>query len=212
MKTALVIGSATGVWEEIFELRSWFRPDEVVVVNDMIQAYRYPITAAVSLHPEKMSRWLSQRMRRSHQGPQHIAIQDTWEDWFRVIRHEKRLSFTPTLITGQMMPGQTNSGSSGLFAVKVALDDLCCDRVICVGMPMDADRAHFHRAGREWRGADRHRKGWEEARDHMKGRVTSMSGWTADFLGKPSPAWLVCGDQTNAANRLDQIPDQACLR
>jgi hypothetical protein len=83
------------------------------------------------------------------------------------------------------------SGSSGLFAVRIALDVLKARRVVLAGMPMD-DSPHVYDAGRrsgpsfvpyrpEWRRA---------ARDEFGGRVRSLSGWTADLLGRPDPEWL----------------------
>lgn len=181
-RVALVLGSAHGVFKEVQAFQDFKVPFETLVVNDMIHAYHAPIRAAVTLHPEKLPKWLRLREMNGYRPPVDIVVHSGWPEWFRATGRSQELKITPTLTTDQMLPGQTSSGSSGLFAVKVALQDWGYDKVVLCGMPMDAERDHMNKAGKPWRGAFRHREGWKESREALT-NVRSMSGWTADFLG-----------------------------
>jgi hypothetical protein len=47
---------------------------------------------------------------------------------------------------------------------------------------------------RRWDEARAYHRVWEQRRAMMMGRVRSMSGWTAELLGKPEREWL-CRDR-----------------
>jgi hypothetical protein len=130
----------------------------------------------VTLHPEKMERWQRERLVRwgerkgqpvtwCHQdGKPHL-------DHALPIRHGC-------------------SGSSGLFAVQVALE-LGCDRIVLCGVPMDA-RPHFN--GPAWHDHWTYRATWQrwQAAEELE-NVRSMSGWTRELLGEPTREWLEGG-------------------
>ena len=137
----------------------------------------------MSLHPEKLPRWLRARARLKLLGPEHVVIHSGWKAWFAHIRKPPDMLMPGALIIDQFFEGQTDSGSSGLFAVKAALVDFKFDRVLVAGMPMDEERGHVGSKDRPWRGCMRHRAGWEQAMPHLRGRVFSMSGWTKEQLG-----------------------------
>jgi hypothetical protein len=68
-------------------------------------------------------------------------------------------------------PGYTDfkSGSSVLFGVEVGLN-LGYDQIIICGAPLEVEKyQHF-------------REAWKRALPLLKGKVTSMSGWTKDLL------------------------------
>lgn len=77
-------------------------------------------------------------------------------------------------------------GSSGLFTVKVLLEQ-GCDRVICVGIPLD-EQPHFNKP-HQWKMPPEYRMDWERHYDRIKDRVRSASGWTRELLGGPEK-WL----------------------
>jgi hypothetical protein len=88
-----------------------------------------------------------------------------------------------------LWPGMTASGSSGLFAVKVALDD-GHDRVVLAGVPMTVEDKHFLR-GQPWIARDSFTQAWPIAMPHIHGKVKSLSGgFTEELLGAPTPEWL----------------------
>lgn len=85
-----------------------------------------------------------------------------------------------------------SSGSSGMLAVQAALEN--AERVILCGMPIAPGR-HIEGALSDlnpniWFDPDAFRDAWERALPWLAGRVRSMSGWTRDFLGEPTPAWI----------------------
>lgn len=161
---ALVIGGASCAWDDLRALGSW--GDVRIAVNDMASVYPHRIDHIATLHAEKLIRWTAERERRG--GNMDFV---TWG------RPEK-----PG--TDRTLAGWT-SGSSGLFAVGVALE-LGAEQVVLAGVPMDPQPHFFNEA--EWPEFRLYRKAWERRADALRGRVFSMSGWTRELLG--SPPWL----------------------
>ncbi|PWJ81486.1 hypothetical protein C7441_11018 [Pseudaminobacter salicylatoxidans] len=187
---ALVLGSAEGVWQEIAAAQAMHRFDAVIAVNDMVIFWTGPLDAAVSLHPERMPEWLEYRAARRNSPPVKLVTHAEWPDWFKVVGHIHELPIPFDIVTPSMFEGQKDSGSSGLFAVKAALQDLGFAKVVLCGVPMTVEAGHFRSPSLPWVGALRHRVGWEQALPHLTDCVRSMSGWTAELLGKPTKSWL----------------------
>jgi len=83
-------------------------------------------------------------------------------------------------------------GSSGLFAVLGALE-LGYDQLILCGVTMDGKKKHDPTAGQLIDATcpyDSYRPGWYKVQAQIKDKVRSMSGWTAELLGKPTREWL----------------------
>lgn len=171
MKTCLILGGASSVWNDAAAALDLFRPDVTVTVNDMLGAWLGRIDLFCTLHPEKAEKWLRQRRLTganmdfetwAHaRKPGSPKIDHTTPDW---------------------------GGSSGLFAVKVALE--CgCDRIVLAGVPMSADGGHFFDAA-PWSEANAYHKAWLTHQSEIAPYVRSMSGWTADLLGRPDASWL----------------------
>lgn len=89
----------------------------------------------------------------------------------------------------KMGPMQKDVGSSGHFALKVALQDLGFDKAVLCGIPMNAEGRHFFNP-RPWKVAHAYQQAWVDTLPLIKDRVRSMSGWTAELLGKPDAEWL----------------------
>jgi len=70
----------------------------------------------------------------------------------------------------KMNPGYTDfrSGSSTLFGVEVGLE-LGYEKIIICGTPLEGEYAQYQEA-------------WKRALPRLKGKVTSMSGWTKELL------------------------------
>jgi hypothetical protein len=179
-RTALVIGGAKCVWADIEAATDIGEFQGVVACNDAGVYWRGHLDAWVTLHPEKMHQWIAERAENGLPPARMTVTYDTLS---------KRIAFTPDRLVPYLLPGQQSSGSSGLFAVKVALQDLGFDKAVCCGIPMTAKQAHFFKPA-DWHGAKRHQAGWVEAHRYLAGRVTSMSGWTVDLLGKPTEEWF----------------------
>lgn len=84
-------------------------------------------------------------------------------------------------------------GTSGLYAVQIALDELKADGVILAGVPIDANAgtlAPEHSLMSDAIRVAGYRPEWILALPEIKDRVRSMSGWTRDLLGAPDADWL----------------------
>lgn len=181
MTTALVLGGAQCVWEDVEAALELGEYDGVVACNDAAAHWPGELDAAVSLHMQTFPRWMTIRARKGYPKPK------------RVLGHlELRTARVgPGFITGftdYKLPGQDRCGTSGLFAVKVALIDLAFDKAVLCGIPMD-ERPHFFDA-KPWAGGGESWKGWVQALPIIKDRVRSMRGRTAELLGTPCPEWL----------------------
>ena len=132
------------------------------------------LDAWVTVHPQNFltrEKWLVERLARGYSYPvKHYT-------------HTKRWPLVPnnTVFTSWDLPGLTNFGSSGLFAVKVALVDLKYDSVLLCGIPMERS-PHFDRK-EKWTGGPLYRKHWLNLDDNIKEKIRSMSGWTKDTFG-----------------------------
>lgn len=168
---ALVIGGAECVWDDALAALALAAPDTVYVINDMIPRWPGPIEA-VTLHPIKLSGWLCQRNAMGLAAP--------------VSAWAHRPDVGVTRITDDWQ------GSSGLFAVKIALEQEHRG-VLLAGVPMDRAQHHFVR-GRPWPSASAFLKGWRLHMDAIKPHTRSMGGWTREQLGAPDREWLASID------------------
>lgn len=181
MKIALAIGSAKEVWDEVRAAHELCDYDEYYVCKMTGIEWDMGRFHWVTLHPEYMAEY--KRLRRERGLPDCYEVVAPLID--EIGRHhehpvDRRHSYR--------FEGMTSSGASGLFAVKVALDD-GADRVVCAGIPMLKDSGHFFR-GKPWEQVDSFRLGWERSLPHIKDKVRSLSGWTKELLGMPTPEWL----------------------
>lgn len=172
-KTALVIGGAHCVFNDI---ENYDGPiDGVVACNDVGAEYPGELTAWVSLHPDKFAKWAEKREANGHPPcPQYFGHRTGTSGQIKGI---------PIKQTPYMFPGQKQTGSSGLFALKVALLDLGFDRAVLAGIPMEQTPHFFD--GKAWKSADNFRKAWLTVPDEYMMRAKSLSGWTSVLLGRP---------------------------
>jgi hypothetical protein len=77
---------------------------------------------------------------------------------------------------------QSPSGSSALLGVFASLE-FGYDKIVLCGCPLEGANAKKHPYSV-------FRKGWQVHKNEVIGKVKSMSGWTAEFLGKPTREWL----------------------
>lgn len=170
MRTCIILGGADCVWDD---LASYVGPNQgVIACNDIGTQWHGDLLAWVSLHADRFDEWIVRRREFDYPDPV----------WF--IGHQKvrttKVEVTPM---EYRFPGQKASGSSGLFCAKVALIDLGFDEVVFCGVPMTGQR-HFI-GGRPWDAYEQFRKGWEEVPQKYLNRMASMSGWSADLVGRP---------------------------
>jgi hypothetical protein len=168
MTRCLIVGGAECVHEDIENALSMAEFDLIVVVKRMLPVWRGPVHAFVTLHSdtaaatiqERRARGLSMDFETFCTRPIRGVRTRVIEDW---------------------------KGSSGLLAVKVA-KLLGASRIVLAGVPMDA-RPHFDRA-QPWQFVYSYRSGWEKHLPEYRSITRSMSGWTRNVLGTPTPEWL----------------------
>lgn len=183
---AAVLGGATRGREELAHLRTLCDVQAVYAVNDAAAEYPGDLTAFVTLHPEKL-------------GPGTLSNGSPSPDWLSIRNRVDNLHKTCEVIAHEPHPrvtrvvdyrwlGMNASGSSGLFATKVALESQPYPVVLC-GVPMDAMRAHYFNSAPWWE-VDSFWQAWTIALPYIKDRVRSMSGATAQLLGMPTREFL----------------------
>lgn len=183
MRTALVLGGSRTVWTDLDAALDLGEFAGVVAANDIAADWPGSLDGAASLHPDFWPRWIA---RRASKGFAPIPVTFGPDAFFGRKALPPSVSLTPFTF-----PGQTRSGSSGLFALKVALIDLGFDRAVLCGVPMSDTEGHI--VSGSWRGAETMQAGWVEALPAIRDRARSMSGFTAELLGKPDAEWLQTG-------------------
>lgn len=167
---AIVLGGAPSVWEEAEAAQGLLNRRHLVVAANLAGIHwASRLDGFATLHPDFLDGWIAQRKGN--------------KDFRR---------FTPPA-TPERWPG-----SSGLYALQVALFELGATAAILCGVPMDSAAGHFVTPG-AWAGTDDYRRAFEAALPEIGGRVRSMGGWTADLFGKPTPAWAGAVDNIRPA-------------
>lgn len=190
MRRALVIGGADCLDADLAPLDP-ADFDVIIGTNDALYTIP-PLDALATLHPERVTgggpryRW---RERRAARGWPPVPVYTHHPDWtdrdgFCVWRDEDAL-----------MRVIWTRGSSGLYAVGVALHALGADTVLLAGCPMD-ERPNRYRTEPTWRQHGRYWTGWIHAHDRgLLDGVRSMSGRTRELLGAPTDVpGVACGD------------------
>jgi len=184
MRVALVVGGSASVWEEVEAALALGDYHGAVGCNDVGAIWPGRLDANVSLHADQHRKWAAQRAARGLPPHKRVLIVQGGA------QSEPRLSSAVTGETEYRFPGQTVSGSSGLFALKVALIDLGFDRAVLCGIPMCDGAGHILNPGQPWQGGAAHQPGWIQALPQIKDRARSMSGWTRAQLGRPDAAFV----------------------
>ncbi len=181
MKTAIVLGSATGWLDEERAAREMFTPDIVIACNHAAKDYPGTVDYWCSLHSALIPKWIDERRAK--------GLPDA--------RHYVQSQAQPKIDVPNLLTVKSEGGSSGLLCVVTALQ-IPCARVVCCGVPLEADRAHFDdkppRAGdraARWTDASNYHAAWMAMKKQRRlENVRSMSGWTAQLLGVPTREWL----------------------
>lgn len=184
-KCALVVGSAPCVYEDMANAPDW----PLIVVNSMGVRLLGEIDLWCSIHGMMLADRMKKRARKGG-DPNYRAYGHSHS-------HVAHLSPDPrlTLIPKENDRGINVGGSSGMFAVQVALS-LGYEELILCGIPLEGndtwedEKIMHHRGPRGMYGG--HRDQYEDFRDfwikhesQLIGKVKSMSGWTRLHFGGP---------------------------
>jgi len=140
--------------------------DLMAIGLDAVDKYIWPILYVATYHPEDIAEI------RKHRESAGGNID------YKIIGHEARPEID-IVIKDWWKP----SGSSTLLGVQAAIQVLGYDRIILCGCPLTGKSAKGN-------GYESFRNGWEPRRGMLTDRVRSMSGWTAELLGKPTEEWI----------------------
>lgn len=177
MKTILIAGGAKCVFDDFERATKMHNFDSIMAVNDVGQELP-KLDFWVSMHPEKMVRWLEGRRKNGHPDPTSL-----WTGHDRAVptgAQAVKLGLTFNTI-------RNTRGGSGLLAIYVARY-LKFERIVLAGIPMSRDQEHYHKPG-WWKECNLYRVVWEN-NGSLKEDCRSMSGWTRAKFGEPTKEWL----------------------
>lgn len=176
MKKAIVVGSAPCVFDDLAAAPKW----PMIVVNWAGIRHLGPIEFWASIHRKLIYKGIE--MRREADGDMDFTA-------FIKLPKRQRLQHVPPptrVVEAKQLLG---SGSSGLFAVEIALR-MGYERLVLCGIPLTGTTT-IQESGEE----ERVRKGqpfietfhdaWIRNFELLSPHVRSMSGWTREFLGDP---------------------------
>jgi hypothetical protein len=176
-RTGLILGRAFSVWDEIKAAKKLHNFDVIIAVNRMGRDYKKPFQHWVSYHPDFFTQWRHERREPLPEGLMY---------WTGIVKSQ-RLG-DPARLKIPLQFCKFSGGSSGMLAVKVAIDGLGLERVVLAGIPMENSPRYDDPS--KWREAEAYWHCWLAEKDWMAGRVRSMGGRTRTFLGAPDAAWL----------------------
>jgi hypothetical protein len=175
VKKALILGSANTLRSDLRRALDLSEFDCVIACKLAGLSWSGRLDAWVSLHPERFERELAVRRGRRWPMPD------------RTYGH--RAAPGVTHVFEHRWPGQKISGSSGHYALRIAIEEYGCDRCVLCGIPMDKSLGRID--GKDhWSGAKSFLEGWRESLPFYKDKTRSMSGWTKQLLGEPTLEWL----------------------
>jgi hypothetical protein len=177
-RTAIILGGARCLWEDLKAAESLFTPDIFIATNHAGVNFERPFDFWVSFHPEKFPEWIERRRKWGHPLPPMLVT----------ARHRQSLAAVKRDFGIPMKFIDSWGGSSGLLSVTLALG-LGCRKIVLAGVPLDKYEAHFD-APQPWSEASKYRSAWMGHIDEMKNRVRGWSGWTAQQLGVVTEEWL----------------------
>lgn len=185
MKRAIVIGSAPCVHEDTKLARAQFPDWPLIVVNWAGLRHLGPIEFWASIHRRLIYKAIP--MRREAGGDMKFTA------YIKIPPGEKvQRTQAPTRIVGEKQ--KMGSGSSGLYAVEVALR-LGYEFLLLAGIPLTGDSSLQCNDKEEERirfdkpFVESFRKAWENHFHTLQPHVRSMSGWTKEQFGGPEE-WL----------------------
>lgn len=181
---ALILGCAECVWKDADAALNMFEPDAIFAIKHMIEHWPGRFDYAITLHPEMLAGFIKGRERR--------GFPMGFQTWAHTDRGPRGKPFAKIdRVTEDW------AGSSGLLAVKVAREE-DFDKIVLAGVPMQSEAGHFARK-KPWVAAESFRRPWLNRQQALAPYVRSMSGWTKQLFGRPTPEWLdpVVGDRAS---------------
>lgn len=175
VKRCLILGSANCLRNDLALALSMAEYEGVVACKGAGLDWSGDLTAWVSLHPDRLPGDIKRRREKG------------WPDAERTYGHKETPGVSHWL--AYKWPKQKRSGSSGLFALRVAIEEFGFDRCVLCGIPLVKTQGRID-GKTTWNGANSFKQGFIEAMPYIKSKARSCSGWTRLHLGAPTPEWL----------------------
>lgn len=172
--TALILGGGSTLWADFAAYDGGW--DMAVACNDAGAEWPHTLDAWATLHPEKMGAWSAKRAANGFTP----SVTGHYAHRQPDLKHCGGVHFN---ISEILFPGQKKTGSSGLYAAKVAMIDLGADRLVFCGVPMTITPHFFD--SQDWKSAEGFRRQWLSVPSVYRARMRSMSGWSRALLGQP---------------------------
>lgn len=163
----IITGAAPDVLEDVAAVPRVCAYDYMCIGKTASTMHRIPCKYLATYHPVQLPEI---RRQRENSGCNLDYI---------VISHDPRPGVD---IIEALAPGE-RSGSSALLGALAALK-LGYRRIVLCGCPLTGKNL----AGGDY---DNFRIGWTNKQKFLDDRVRSMSGWTAELLGRPTDEWLL---------------------
>jgi len=191
VKRGIILGTAPSMWTDLLQFRAQFDSDrewDLIAVNGAGFLYEEPIDLWVSVHGNHLVKWVRKRHDLGYDMD------------FAAYGNFGRYENIPDGITAWNKPH--GNGSSGLFAVLVALE-LGYERLVLCGVPLEGQRRYGYGNPNDKSEPDEnglvtgdtdykhYRTGWYKRRGALEEHVRSMGGWTAEYLGEPTDEWVL---------------------
>lgn len=197
VKRGIVLGTAPSMWSDLEAARAilgsmqW----DLIAVNGAGILYTDPITLWASVHGYQLVKWMR---KREEQG---------LDMGFKAYGNFAKSEPSADVIRWNRPNG---GGSSGLYATLTALE-LGYDQLILCGIPISGDTRHSYdteelavvKADCPY---ESYRSGWIKSHEELKDKVRSMSGWTAEKLGKPTHEWLLAAQHAVQGEIDEAVP------
>lgn len=190
-RALLVLGAAACLWDDLAAVGDdGWTGDRMAVNLTAINYDRHPVLHWATVHPnmplfqKDIPWWRHRDDRKARPFHLHGATFDTRTKSISLAAKNPR----PEDIWEWPWPGRFRQGSSSLFAAEKGLD-LGYTVVLC-GVPLDDSDYFFRRLTPEEREKYGFRRRhchamWERRAADWGGKVKSMSGFTAELLGRP---------------------------
>jgi hypothetical protein len=166
----LIIGSAECVMDDIkqIDIKSF---DKVIAVNKAFNLFP-GADIWITLHPEKLKLWSPNKPMNA----KVITFNKFMNSLGSKINYEIDEEFP------YLFDGQESSGSSGLYAVKYAIEVLKSNDITLAGIPMDPDMGHIDNV-EKWIEGKIFWETWENMAWKLRAHnVKSLSGRTKFLL------------------------------
>jgi len=157
----LVIGTNSRVFKEMSEIN---RDDYSAIIGvNMASLLFHPVNYLCTLHPEFFQHYKMPGLRMISQRHCNGFVDEVFDHVWDGYK-------------------QKNSGTSGLYAVKYALQRLDADKVVLAGIGLD-DCGHIYNEVTSFTSdVLTYQKTWEIVLPELKGKVFSLGGWTKGLL------------------------------